>query len=223
MIQAVIFDIDGTLVDSVDLHAQAWQDAFRHFGHEFDFQRIRSQIGKGGDQLVPVFLDPREVEERGQEIRDYREKLYKDRYLDKVKAFPQSREILERVKQDGKKVALASSGEDDVVEANKKVAHIENLADVETNASDVERSKPHPDIFGAVLKKLGDLDPSRAIVIGDTPYDAEAAAKIGLRTIGVLCGGFAESDLRAAGCIAIYQGPADLLAHYDSSPLADKD
>lgn len=220
VIQAVIFDIDGTLVDSVDLHAEAWQEAFRHFGYEFDFERIRSQIGKGGDQLVPVFLDEEDVERRGQEIRDYREELYKTKYLDRVKAFPKAREILERVKADGKKVALASSGENDVVEANKRIANIEGVADVETGAGDVDRSKPHPDIFGVVLKKLGEMPPSDVIVVGDTPYDAEAAGKLGLRTVGVLCGGFAEQDLRAAGCVAIYQDPADLLARYEDSPLA---
>jgi HAD superfamily hydrolase (TIGR01509 family) len=219
VIKAVIFDIDGTLVDSVDLHAQAWQEAFRHFGHDPDYDRIRSQIGKGGDQLIPALLDPKEAQERGPEIAAYRESLYASKYLGKVQAFPKSREILERVKHDGKKVALASSGEKAVVKANKKIADIDGIADVETGAADVERSKPHPDIFRGVLEKL-DVPPSEAIVVGDTPYDAEAAAQIGLRTIGVLCGGFAEQDLRAAGCIAIYRDPADLLAHYGSSPLS---
>lgn len=218
MIQAVIFDIDGTLVDSVDLHAQAWQEAFRHFGHDLDFDRIRSQIGKGGDQLLPALLGPKEARERGEEISAYREALYASEYLPKVRAFPKSREILERVKHDGKKVALASSGEKAVVKANKKIADIDGIADAEAGSADAERSKPHPDIFRAVLEKLG-VPPSEAIAVGDTPYDAEAATSLGIRAVGVLCGGFAEKDLRASGCTAIYQDPADLLAHYDSSPL----
>jgi len=100
------------------------------------------------------------------------------------------------------------------------LARITDLVEEETSADDAEKSKPHPDIFEAVLAELGDLKPHEAIVIGDTPYDAEAASKINLRTIGVLCGGFPETDLRAAGCVDIYRDPADLLERYDASPLS---
>ena len=101
-----------------------------------------------------------------------------------------------------------------------KIAGIEGLTEAETSSDDADRSKPHPDIFHAALKALGDIDPKRVIVVGDTPYDAEAAGKAGLRTVGVRCGGFPEDALRGAGCIAIYDGPTDLLKNFDASPLA---
>jgi phosphoglycolate phosphatase-like HAD superfamily hydrolase len=102
--------------------------------------------------------------------------------------------------------------------SNKRVAGIEDLVDVETSADDAEKSKPHPDIFEATVSRLG-IAPADVVVVGDTPYDAEAAEGAGLRTVGLLCGGFTEADLRKAGCIAIYRDPADLLAHYYKSPL----
>ena len=101
----------------------------------------------------------------------------------------------------------------------KRIAHIEGLVEEETSADDADKSKPHPDIFEAALERLGDIKPDEAVVVGDTPYDAQAAGKLNLRTIGVLCGGFPEAELKAAGCIAIYQDPADLLAHYDDSVI----
>jgi HAD superfamily hydrolase (TIGR01509 family) len=220
VIRAVIFDVDGTLVDSVDLHANAWLDAFRKYGKDVPFAEVRHDIGKGSDKLMPDFLSDREMEEFGERLSDDREKIYKQKYLTKVVGFPMVRALLERVKSEGKKVALATSGETDVLEANKKAADIEGLADVETSSSEVEESKPEPDIFGAALEKLGDVDPSEVVVVGDTPYDAQAANKLGIRTVGLLCGGFPEAELREAGCVAIYQNPADLLARYEESPLA---
>jgi HAD superfamily hydrolase (TIGR01509 family) len=220
MIKAAIFDIDGTLLDSVDYHARAWQEVFARFGHQIPFREIRQQIGKGGDQLLPVFLSKQEIERIGDKIADERSALFKAEYLPKVRPFPQVRELFERVRADGKSIALASSGKADEVARYEQVAGIKDLVDVSTSSDDAERSKPQPDIYHAVLGKLKGVSPDEAIVIGDTPYDAQAARKAGLNTIGVLCGGFTEADLTSAGCIAIYRDPADLLAQYESSPLA---
>lgn len=217
MIEAVIFDIDGTLVDSVDLHARAWKEAFEKFGRDVPFEDVRKQIGKGGDQLMPVFFSKEELESFGKEMEEYRGDLYKREYLPRVRAFPKVRELFERVRADDKRIALASSAKEDEIETYKRIARIEDLIEAETSADDAEKSKPHPDIFEAALKSLGDMDARRAIVVGDTPYDAEAAGKINLRTVGVLCGGFPEAELRAAGCLSLYRDPADLLARYDES------
>ncbi len=222
MIKAVIFDIDGTLVDSVDLHAQAWKETFKQYGKDIPYQQVRHQIGKGGDQLMPVFFSQTELDEFGEEMQEYRSKIYKRDYLPRVRAFPQVRELFMKVKDDGKRIALASSAIGDELSAYKKIAQIGDLIEEETSADDAEKSKPHPDIFAAALEKLGDIAPAEAIVIGDTPYDAEAARKISLRTIGMLCGGFPESELDAAGCIAIYRDPADLLARYQETIIAQK-
>jgi HAD superfamily hydrolase (TIGR01549 family) len=219
LIEAVIFDVDGTLVDSVDLHARAWQEAFAHFGKEIPFERVRSQIGKGGDQLMPVFLSKAELEEFGQELEKYRGELFKREYMPRVRPFPKVRELFERIRRDGKRIALASSAKADELETYKKIANITDLVEEETSKDDADKSKPHPDIFEAALARLGDPPTSDVIVVGDTPYDAEAAGKAGLRTIGFLSGGFPREDLRVAGCVAIYDGAADLLARYDTSPL----
>ena len=220
MIKAVIFDVDGTLVDSVDLHARAWQEAFAHFGKHFDFERVRYQIGKGGDQLMPVFLSKEELDEFGEELEKYRGELFKREYLPRVKGFPAVRELFQRVKEEGLQTALASSAKGDELKTYKKLARIEDLVEEETSADDAEKSKPHPDIFEAALERLEGVRPAEAVVVGDTPYDAEAAGKAGLKTVGLLSGGFPEADLRAAGCEPVYRDAADLLANYDTSPLA---
>ena len=212
MLKAIIFDIDGTLVDSVDLHARAWQETFRHFGREIEFKKVRHQIGKGSDQLMPVFFSEAELERFGEEMEKFRGELFKREYLSQVRAFPRVRELFERIKADGKRIAFASSAKKDELKTYKELARITDLVEEETSADDVDKSKPHPDIFEAALAALGDVEADEAIVIGDTPYDAEAAGKIKLRAIGVLCGGFPEAELRAAGCTDIYRDPADLLA-----------
>ena len=220
VVTVVIFDIDGTLVDSVDLHAAAWAVTFATYGKQIDVHTVRRQIGKGSDQLLPVFFSPAELTEFGEQLEQERSALFKRDYLPRVKAFPQTRELFERIKQDGKQIALASSAKEDEVKVYKQLARVEDLLTGETSSEDVAQSKPHPDIFAAALKQVGNPPAEDAIVVGDTPYDAQAAGKIQLRTIGVLCGGWREEVLRQAGCVAIYRDPADLLAHYDTSPLA---
>lgn len=218
-LKAVIFDIDGTLVDSVDVHAKAWQMAFDKFGKKVSFGAIRRQIGKGADQLLPVFFSKDELDQFGDELNSYRSELFKQEYLPTVKAFPKVRELFERIKQDGRQIALASSAKDDELDVYKKIAQIADLIEAETSSGDVKKSKPYPDVFATALKELGNV-PDQVIAVGDTPYDAEAAAKINLRAIGLLCGGWNEQELRRVGCMAVYQDPADLLARYDGSPLA---
>ena len=222
MIKAVIFDIDGTLVDSVDLHAQAWKEAFKQYGKDIPYQQVRHQIGKGGDQLMPVFFSREELEEFGEELEEYRSKIFKRDYLPRVRAFPMVRELFLKIKEDGKRVVLASSAKEEELAAYKKIARIEDLVEGETSADDADKSKPHPDIFKAALDQLDDISADEAVVIGDTPYDAEAARKLRLRTIGVRCGGFPDHELLDAGAIAIYDGPEDLLARYHESIIGMK-
>ena len=219
MATAAIFDIDGTLVDTVDLHAAAWQRALHEFGHDLPYDAVRAQIGKGGDQLLPVFLSGTELARRGDEIEAHRGAIFRRDYLPQARAFPQTRALFERVRAAGTRIALASSSPGEELGRYKRLAGIEGLVDVEVSKDDVAHSKPAPDVFAGALEKLG-LPAGACVAIGDTPYDAQAAGKLGLPIIGVLCGGFPEPLLRKAGCCAIYRDPADLLTNYETSPLA---
>ncbi len=216
MLKAVIFDMDGTLLDSVDYHAQAWQEAFKDFGYAFDFGAIRKEIGKGGDQLLPVFLSEDDIRSKGKQIEKHRSELLKERYLGKFEPFPKVRELFQRLADDGIQRLLASSSKSDEVEVYQGIVKIDGLVDHSVSSEDAERSKPDPDIFHAALDKLSGIKAAEILVIGDTPHDAAAAKKAGLRTIGVLCGGVDEAVLRDAGCVAIYRDPSDLLRAYDS-------
>jgi HAD superfamily hydrolase (TIGR01549 family) len=218
--EALLFDIDGTLVDSVDLHARAWQEAFEHFGKRIPFGDIRFQIGKGGDQLMQEFLTPEELRERGKELEDYRSDLYKRKYFPEVRAFPRVRELFQELLKRKLRIALASSAKGDELERYKEIAGVADLIHAETSADDAERSKPHPDIFEAALRQLGPgIHKDRVYVIGDSPWDAIAAGRLGVRTIGVLCGGFPAEALRKAGAVALYGDPSDLLSRLDESPI----
>lgn len=216
---AVIFDVDGTLVDSVDLHAESWQRALRQFGHEFDYGTVRAQIGKGADQLVPDLLGRGEAERIGEALDKFRADLFRREYLPRVRGFPHVRVLFERILADGRRIALASSAKGEELQAYKRAADIADLVDAETSSDDAEKSKPHPDIFAAALDRL-QLRPERVVVVGDTPYDAIAAGRAGIAAVGVLCGGFPEADLRQASCREIYRDPQDLLDRYEDSLLA---
>ncbi len=213
--KAVIFDVDGTLVDTVDAHAESWRRAFSAFGREFGFDEIRQQIGKGGDQLLPVFLSEREVDEEGDRIEAFRSDFFKREFLANVHGFPAVRELFDRLIDDGKTVALGSSAKGEELAAYKKVARIDGLKLVEVSSDDAERSKPHPDIFHAALDRLS-LPAANVIVVGDTPYDAEAAAKAGIRMVAVRCGGFDDASLRQAGAMEVYDDPEHILSSLPS-------
>ena len=213
MSAAFLFDVDGTLIDSVDLHAQAWQESLAHFGFKVPYDEVRGQIGKGGDQLLPVFVPADQLDRMGARIEKHRGELFKREYLPRVKPFPRVRDLFLRIRRDGHRIALASSANASEVDTYTKLVHVDGLVDVQTSSSDVDCSKPCPDVFEVALQRVG-VDAARALVIGDTPYDAIAARRAGLRAVGVLCGGFPERDLRDEGCLKIYRDPADLLARY---------
>ena len=212
---AVIFDVDGTLIDSVDLHARAWVEALQQFGVRAKFDEVRAQIGKGGDQLLPVFLSQDQIALRGKAIEEFRGQLWQSQYMKRVRPFPAVRELFRELLQRGQKLALASSAKGEELELYKTLVHVEDLIDAETSSDDAARSKPHPDIFAAAWHRLGRPPLRECVVVGDTPWDAIAAHRMGLRAVGVLCGGFAEADLRSAGCVAILRDPAHLLASVD--------
>jgi HAD superfamily hydrolase (TIGR01549 family) len=212
---AFIFDIDGTLVDSNELHVDSWDRAFRRFDKQFPREKLRAQIGKGSDQYLPQFLRPDEIERFGKKLDDYRSDLFKKEYLPKVRPFPKVRELFQRIRDDDKRIVLASSGKKADTKYYIDLLKIDDLIEGYTSGDDADHSKPAPDIFAASLKKLGGISSADVMTVGDTRFDIEAAAKAGLKTIAFLCGGTPEPVLREAGGIAIYRDPADFLAHYD--------
>ena len=214
-LKAVIFDVDGTLIDSNDLHIEAWREAFAHYAIALTYEEIHAQIGKGGDQLIPVFCSKEEVDKFGDELEKLRVEIFTRDYLPQVRPFPKVRELFERLSADGIEIALATSSRESELETYFKILGVRDLVSDATSADDAEHSKPCPDIFEAALGRLEDVYANEAIVVGDTPYDAIAAAKAGMKTIAVLSGGFTGERLREAGAIAVYVDVAALLEHYD--------
>ena len=193
----------------------AWDDGCRTLAVE----QARSQIRKGGDKLIPVFLSEDDQRDHGKELDAWRSKLFKTKYLSLVRPFSAVPDLLKRCRDQDLQVAIASSAKKDELEEYLSIAGIREMIDATVSSEDVEQSKPAPDIFEAVLHKLA-IQGCDAVAIGDTPYDAEAAGKAGIRTVGVLSGGFTECELRKAGCVEIYPGPAALLACFELSLLA---
>lgn len=213
---AILFDIDGTLVDSNNDHVLAWDRAFRDAGYQFDRQTLHDQVGKGSDNYVPALL-PDVGDDEADRLADAHGRIYKQDYLHKVRPFPGARELLQRCKEECLKIALASSASGPEVEHYLGLLNCSDLIDAFTSADDVGCSKPCPDIFEAAREKLG-VPASEALVIGDTPYDIQAACRAGMRAIAVRSGGFPDDALN--GAIAIYDDVATLLARFEASPLS---
>jgi HAD superfamily hydrolase (TIGR01509 family) len=214
-----LFDVDGTLVDTNDLHAAAWREAFLRFGVDLPHRDIRWHVGKGGDNLIPSLL-PQAGPERRKQIEDYRSSLFKRDYLPRAVPFRAVRSLFERLAADGVAIVLASSSHADEVDFYLSLTAVGDLVAATTSKDDVESSKPCPDIFEAAMTKLAPIAPDEAIVVGDSPWDVKAACRAGLRTIGFRCGGFSDEALTEAGACALYDGPGDLLVRYEASAFA---
>jgi HAD superfamily hydrolase (TIGR01509 family) len=218
-IRAVIWDVDGTLINSNDAHARSWVDALAEAGVNVTFAEVRSLIGMGGDKLLPRVAGLEDDSPQGQKISKRRAEIFKEHYLPNIKPFPKTRELLERLRAKGLTLAVASSAKGEELAGFLELAQVRDLIEEASSSSDAERSKPDPDILAATLEKLG-YDASEVVMVGDTPYDVEAASKLGVRTIALRSGGWCDAKL--AGAVAIYDHTGHLLEQLEDSLLASR-
>ena len=214
MLKGVIFDVDGTLLDSNDAHARSWVDAFAEAGYEVPFDVVRPLIGMGADKLLPKTIGISNESTEGKKLVERCSEIFQERHLPRLCPFKGARDLVQRVRSDGLKALVATSARDEQLTKLLKAAHIDDLIEERATASDAKRSKPDPDIVQAAIEESG-LSRKHLVMIGDTVYDIEAAAKAGVRTIAFRCGGWTDDKLK--GAEEIYDGPADLLAHYEAS------
>ncbi|SDE98484.1 HAD family hydrolase [Terriglobus roseus] len=217
-LKAVLCDLDGTLLDSNAFHAEAWQRSLQEFGYTVSFEDVVKQIGKGGEYLLECFVPKSELPSIEKDINAFRKRLFHREYIDRIVPFADARRLLERMRQEGLRIAVATSSAKDDLEAFKTLLKIHDLVEEDTTADDADKPKPEPDIFQAALTMLK-LQPSEAIALGDTPWDVEAARKAGMDTIAVQSGGWTHEELKDAGAVAVYVDVADLLRNFDTSLL----
>jgi HAD superfamily hydrolase (TIGR01509 family) len=215
-IRGVILDVDGTLVDSNDAHAKSWVEAMAEYGYHVPYEKVRPLIGMGGDKVLPETIGIQKDSPQGKKISQRRAEIFKERYLPTVRPFPKARELLQRMRESGLKLAVASSAQPEELEALLRIVGASDLIEEKSSSKDAQDSKPDPDIMQVTLQRIG-FPADQVIMLGDTAYDIEAAQKVGVGTIALRSGGWSDDELR--GALAIYDDTADLLAHYDSSPL----
>jgi HAD superfamily hydrolase (TIGR01509 family) len=215
MARVAVLDVDGTLVDTNYHHALAWYRAFRRHGIVLPVWRLHRHVGMGGDKYVAAVAGD-DVEERlGDRLRDDWESLFNE-LLDEIEPLDGARGLIRDLKESGHTVVLASSAIADHVEAFLDKLEAHDLADAWTTKDDVESSKPDPDLVEAALAKAKSRD---AVMVGDTPWDVEAAHRAGIETICVVTGGYSEAELREAGAIAVYESIVELRSRLDETPL----
>jgi HAD superfamily hydrolase (TIGR01509 family) len=220
MPHTVLLDLDGTLIDSNDAHAACWVEALAEFRHTVEFARVRQLIGKGGDKVLPELTGISKESPAGREIADRRTALFLDRYMPQLKPFPQAKALLQRMREHGWQLVVATSAHEKELGRLLKRLDIEDLLRDTTSSSEAEHSKPDQDIIEAALRKSG-ADPKSTIMLGDTPYDIEAASRAQVPSVALRCGGWQDHDLR--GAIAIYDSPAALLTEFAQSPFGRRD
>ncbi|MBX3208554.1 MAG: HAD family hydrolase [Labilithrix sp.] len=216
-IRAVLFDIDGTLLDSNDAHAHAWLDSLRGHGRNVPFALVRSKVGMGADKLLAELVGVAPTSVEGAAIRERRAMIFKARYLPDLGPFHGSRVLVDRLRSRGLVCAAVSSASADDIADLLRAAGVADLIDVVVSADDADRSKPDPDLVEVALDRIG-VTAGEALMIGDTPYDVAAGERAGVPVVALRCGGWPDRDL--AGAIALYDDPADLSSQLDRSALA---
>jgi HAD superfamily hydrolase (TIGR01509 family) len=212
----ILFDVDGTLVDSNDAHARAWVEAFAEAGVTVDPGQVRRAIGMGGEKLIPTVsgIDPES--KVGERVSARRKEIFREKWLPQLLAFPDADRLVATLHDRGFRIVAASSAKREELSSLLRVAQAERYFDGTTSSDDAERSKPDPDIIHAALERAK-AAPADAVMIGDTPYDIEAASRAGVAAIAFRCGGWRDADL--SGAVATYDGPWDLLQNLDDAPL----
>jgi HAD superfamily hydrolase (TIGR01549 family) len=220
VLKAAVLDVDGTLLLSNDARAHSWVDAFKESGYEVPFQKVWPLIGVGGDKLILALLHGLSDKEGiGKQIKERTAKIFKEKYASSLKPAPGSRELVQQFQSQGLETVVASSAKKEELDLLLRAARVDDLIKLTTTSSDVDQSKPDPDVVALALEKVK-VAPNEALMLGDTPYDIEAAARAGVGTVAVRCGGHTDEEL--SGAIAIYKDPADLLARYDESPFGTR-
>jgi HAD superfamily hydrolase (TIGR01549 family) len=212
---AAILDIDGTLVDSNYQHAIAWYRALRQHGHVLPIWRIHRHIGMGSDHIIASLCGDEVEAEQGDDIRDAEKALYMA-LIEEVEPLAGARELIADLKRSGRRIVLASSAKPDEVEHYLDLLDARGLADAWTTSGDVERTKPEPDLVHAALERAGD---DSAVMVGDSTWDCEAAARAGVQTVAVLTGGFSDQELRDAGAVAVFHSIDELRRRLSDTPL----
>lgn len=216
VVEAVLLDIDGTLLDSNDAHAQAWSDTLREAGFEVGSEAVRPLVGMGSDKLLPELTGVDAESEQGKQLVARRKEIFAKEYLPSIRPFPKANELLARMRADGLRLVVATSASEDELRGLLHALGAEWLLDEATSSSDAAESKPDPDIVRAAVDRAG-VSPDRCVMIGDTPYDVEAATRARVPIIALRCGGWGDDDLR--GAVEIYDDPAMLLARYARSAI----
>ena len=219
MIRAALFDVDGTLLDSNELHVRAWRRAFAEFDIRVPMQALREQMGNGGDRLVAALCPPEQAERIAKKLIQRHVDIFARDYLHRVRPFPGVRELFERLHADGVRVVLASSAQEWERDRHIEILGVGHLLDSATSGEAIAHTKPCPDVFRAALDGLGDVSPREAVAAGDSPYDAIAARRAGMQAIGVLTGSFDKECLWKAGARMVFRDFEDLLESYAASPF----
>jgi len=212
----VLLDVDGTLIDSNHAHAQAWADTLAEFGRPTPVETIRPLIGMGGDKLLPKLLGVDAESDEGKRFAKRRAEIFRQQHVPRLRLTRGARQLLERFRHEGLRLTIATSAADGELDEMLRHVGLQELVDEKTSSADVEHSKPDPDVVRAALEKSG-LDADEVVMLGDTPYDVEAATRAGVEVVALRCGGWSDDAL--TGAIAIYDDPADLLAHWEESPF----
>jgi HAD superfamily hydrolase (TIGR01509 family) len=215
-VEAALLDVDGTLIDSNYHHALAWCRAFRAHDIVLPLWRIHRAVGMGGDQLVPALVGPKLDEEKGDDIRAARDEIYTGGLMEEVAPLDGAHELIAELKDRGLRVVLASSSPRDELERYLDLLDARELADAWTTKDDVEATKPEPDLILAALEKA---KTESAVMVGDTPWDVEAASKAGVETLCVITGGWSKQELREAGAIAVFESVDELRQRIEETPL----
>lgn len=218
MATGVIFDVDGTLVDTTFIHTVCWADALATAGHTVPMATIHHAIGMGSSELLDYVLGSERDTSSDDQIVTSHLALYRQ-YWGRLSAFDRAAELLRACAQQGHKVVLASSASTDELAALTRALDADDVITVATSSSDAESGKPEPDILTAALDKA-ELEARDAVFVGDAVWDAEAAAKSGVSFIGLACGGTPAGELRDAGAIETWRDPADLLDRLDDSVIS---
>jgi HAD superfamily hydrolase (TIGR01509 family) len=217
LFRGVLFDIDGTLIDSNVAHAKAWSAALREHGFDIPTEAVQPLIGMGGDKLLAQLTGLSEESPEGKAISERSSEVFDDCFLTGLRAFPGARDLIVELKKRGLKVGAATSGGKKDTRNLLAQAEIADLFDLFATSDDAEKSKPSPDIVAVALQKA-ELPAEQVLMVGDTPYDVECARRNGVACVAVRSGGWSDRDL--TGAIAVFDDTAGMLAHLDEPPLA---